>query len=258
MGFNLEIENIKIRVLKQNNFTNNTTIIFLHDSLGCIDLWRDFPQKLAEATQCNILIYDRQGYGKSDPFTSMNREHNYMELEADFLYKLMDKMEITKAILFGHSDGGTIALLTASKYPEKILGIITEGAHIFVEDITLAGIREAVISYEKTNLKSRLEKYHGEKTDSVFKAWSQTWLKESFSNWNIERFLHNITCPCLIIQGEHDEFGSLKQVEGIHNQVSGFSKKLVVSNAGHTPHKEAQEKTIAEVSDFIKNQILKN
>lgn len=253
--FDLEIENVKLRVYRKHNYTDQPTLVFLHDSLGCIKLWRDFPAKLGEATKCNVLIYDRQGYGKSASFTSSERRKDYMEIEAEVLNALLVHCEISNAILFGHSDGGTIALLTASKYPDGISGIITEGAHIFVEGITLAGIRQAVNNYETTDLKDKLSKYHGDKTDAVFWAWAKTWLAKEYKDWNIEHFLPNIQCPSLIIQGANDEYGSLRQVGNILKQVDGDSTKLIISNIGHSPHKEASELTLDKSAEFI-NKLL--
>ena len=151
-------------------------LVFLHDSLGSITLWRDFPYKIAETTHCNLLIYDRKGYGKSEPFTTVKRSNDYLEREAETLYSLLTQLSITNAILFGHSDGGSIALIAAAKYPNLIKGVIAEAAHIFVEQETLNGIETAVKSYKETDLKSRLQKYHGPKTDDLFHAWTDTWL----------------------------------------------------------------------------------
>ncbi len=230
-------------------------IVFLHDSLGCIELWRDFPAKLGEATNCNVLIYDRQGYGKSEPFDGTPRQLDYMEKEADVLNLLLTELGIDDAIMFGHSDGGSISLIAAAKYPQHIKGIITEGAHIFVEDISLNGIHEAINEYNTTNLKQRLEKYHGDKTEAVFWAWAGTWLKEEFHSWSIENFLPEVTCPVLVIQGENDEFGSIEQVNGIVNQVSGEASKLVIPSGGHNPHKEVPEMVVEHCSMFIRKCI---
>lgn len=239
--------------LSQTTIGNDTpTLIFLHDSLGCIALWRDFPAKLGEATCCNVLVYDRQGYGRSSPFTVHERRLDYLEKEADVLNELIKQCGIKQAILFGHSDGGSIALLAAAKYPSCIVGIITEGAHIFVEDITLAGIQTAVEAYRTTNLNERLQKYHGKKTDAVFRAWAKTWLSDEFKPWNIEKFLPQIICPVLVIQGEQDEYGSLEQVQGIVRQVTGQVSQLIIPGSGHTPHKEAREVMLAHTTSFIK------
>ncbi len=231
------------------------TIIFLHDSLGSIELWRDFPDQLGKATGCNVLVYDRQGYGKSSPFAGSDRKNDYLEIEADVLNQLIEQCRIKKVILFGHSDGGSIALIAAAKYPFRIMGIITEGAHIFVGDITLKGIKEAVHAYHTTDLKERLQKYHGDKTEAVFWAWAKTWLCEEYWSWNIEKFLPQIKCPVLVIQGENDQYGSLKQVKGIINQVSGEASELIIPSIGHTPHKEAGVLVLEHAASFI-NHVL--
>lgn len=250
-----ELSPTDIATLRIDNYRNRPTIIFLHDSLGCIELWRDFPQKLGNLTQCNVLIYDRQGYGRSCPFTETNRTNGYMEKEADFLIDLMNYWKLNNAILFGHSDGGSIALIAGGKYPDRIKGIITEGAHIFVEDKTIIGIEEAIKLYQTTNLKMKLEKYHGNKTDEMFWAWASTWTSDQFSTWNIEEFLPAIQCKCLILQGEEDEYGTLQQVEKIAKQTRGKSTKLILPGIKHTPHKENPELVLNESAEFIKQLI---
>lgn len=249
------IDGATLRLSQATIGSDKPILIFLHDSLGCIELWRDFPTKLGEATNCSVMVYDRQGYGKSSPFTSHERTLDYLENEADVLNELIVQRGIKQAILFGHSDGGSIALLAAAKYPPSILGVITEGAHIFVEDITLYGIQLAVQAYQTTNLKERLQKYHSNKTDAVFWAWAKTWLSDEFKSWNIENFLPQITCPVLVIQGEQDEYGSLKQTQGIVRQVSGRASQLIIPGSGHTPHKEAQDVVLAHSSSFVNRLI---
>lgn len=254
MTEDIHLNNSVLKVSHTKTSEDSLTLIFLHDSLGCIELWRDFPQLVGQATHFNMLVYDRQGYGKSSPFGNIDRENNYLEVEADVLNELMEKLFIKSAILFGHSDGGSIALIAAAKYPGKIKGVITEGAHIFVEDITLKGIEVAVEAYRTTNLHQKLTKYHGNKTEAVFWAWANTWLSEEFKPWTIEHFLPHIKCPMLVIQGEEDEYGSLAQVDGIISQVSGEAQKFILPSAGHTPHKEAKELILEKTVAFI-NQI---
>lgn len=243
-----------ITTLRLDNYLNRPTIIFLHDSLGCIELWRDFPQKLGELTNCNVLVYDRQGYGKSCDFTNSKRDNYYMEKEADILIDLLDFWEIDKPILFGHSDGGSIALIAGGKYPNKIKGILTEGAHIFVEDETLVGIKQAIELYQTTDLKSKLEKYHGVKTEEMFWAWAKTWTTNEFRTWNIESFLSTIQCNSLIIQGEEDEYGTIEQVNRIVNQTKGKATKLILPKIKHSPHKENPEFILTKSTEFI-NQL---
>ncbi|WP_143307227.1 alpha/beta fold hydrolase [Chitinophaga vietnamensis] len=240
-----------IYIFRQGEDANRPTIVFLHDSLGCAELWRDFPQALGERAQCNVLVYDRQGYGRSAPFLTAQRDNNYLEAEADILAEILTACGLNKAILFGHSDGGSIALIAAAKYPSLVTAVITEGAHIFVEDITLNGIRDAVMTYHNTNLKERLQKYHGNKTAAVFHMWVDTWLTQTFRSWNIEHFLPQIQCPVLAIQGERDEFGTIAQVNGIMRQTAGKAQSLIIPGIGHTPHKDAKETVLAQTAAFI-------
>jgi pimeloyl-ACP methyl ester carboxylesterase len=248
----LEINLNEISIERIGNAPNKPTIIFLHDSLGCIELWRDFPRQLGELTDCNVLIYDRLGYGNSGPLPYSKRGLDYIELEADILNELLDHWKIDQAILFGHSDGGSIALITAGKYPQKISGIITEGAHIFVEDITIQGINDAIKLYQTTNLKTKLEKYHDDKTDDMFWAWASTWTTNEFRYWNIESFLPQVVCPSLIIQGAADEYGRVKQVEQITVQTNGTSIPLIIPEVKHTPHKEVPQLILEKSTEFIK------
>lgn len=234
-----------------NIFENRPTLVFLHDSLGCVELWRDFPKRISIACHCNLLSYDRLGYGKSDAMETFVRDVNYLELEAEVLNDLLENLNIDNVILFGHSDGGSIALITASKYKKRIKMVIVEAAHIFVEEITLEGIRQAVHAYQNTNLPQKLEKYHNKKTETVFKAWVKIWLKEDFRDWSMEDLLPNIEVTLLFIQGQNDEYGTLAQVEKTVSLVSGKSEKYIIPGVGHTPHKEVPEIVLEKVISFI-------
>lgn len=247
----IELNGITLHAEWHNEMANRPTLVFLHDSLGCVELWRDFPAKLSQVAACNILVYDRLGYGKSDAMPSWRRDSGYLLHEAKILGKLLRKLEIDQPILFGHSDGGSIALIAASLYPARIKAVIAEAAHIFVEEITLNGIRNAIESYEKTDLRQRLEKYHGSKTDMLFNAWTATWTSDFFRNWSIENTLGRIRCSLLVIQGEADEFGSLAQVDKTVAGVSGPVRKVILPHIGHTPHKENPQVTLEIARDFI-------
>jgi pimeloyl-ACP methyl ester carboxylesterase len=253
MNGTIEISGHNIYLERYYNFEGGPTIVFLHDSLGCVTLWRDLPQKLGASTLCNVLVYDRLGYGKSDPMPTWERAVNYLEQEADFLNALLVQLDVNEVILFGHSDGGSISLIAAAKYPERIKAIICEAAHIFVEEVTIRGIKKAMEDYQKTNLALRLSKYHGDKVDKVFKAWTNTWTSVEFKEWNIEYLLKDINCPLLFIQGEDDEFGTILQVQRTLDQVRGKTEKQIISGIGHTPHKEAQQETFNTASNFIIN-----
>jgi pimeloyl-ACP methyl ester carboxylesterase len=227
------------------------TIVFLHESFGCIEHWKDFPYRLGEAANCNVMIYDRQGYGQSDPFFEHERQPDYLEIEAEALNQLLLKLDLKEVILYGHSDGGSIALLAAAKYPEKITAVFTEGAHVFVEDVTLEGINRAVEAYATSDLKDKLSKYHKEKTDAVFNMWADTWLSEDFLDWNIESFLPQITCPVFVMQGAKDEYATEAQLDAIADKAGGNTCKLIISEAGHSPHRDKEKMVIAVVSKFI-------
>lgn len=237
-------------------FEGRPTLVFLHDSLGCVQLWRKFPEQLAAATQCNILMYDRLGYGLSAPMEDYVRPVNYMELEALVLEELLAHYGVEQRVLFGHSDGGTIALIAASLFPGSIFLTITEAAHIFVEPVTLQGVRDAIVAYETTNLAERLQKYHGEKVDTLFKAWTLTWIREDYRDWNIEYLLVNIQSPLLFIQGSDDEYGSLKQVTETINKPKGIAEQFILPGIGHTPHKEAPEQVLEAAAAFINRHLI--
>jgi pimeloyl-ACP methyl ester carboxylesterase len=249
----ITIANSEIAFSLIHNFVDAPTVVFLHDSLGCIPLWRDFPKQLGELSRCNVLLYDRHGYGASGNFVKPKRQIDYLEDEAAVLIKLLETLNIQQPILFGHSDGGSIALIATAKYPGKITAVITEGAHIFVEAETLKGIREAIDQYQTTDLKTKLEKYHGDKTDAMFNAWTKTWTSDAFQSWTIENFLPLVQCPVLVIQGEKDEFGTIAQVDGIVNQVSRKATKAVLPGIQHNPHKENPELILTLTADFIKS-----
>lgn len=229
-----------------------SALVFLHDSLGSIRQWRDFPRRLGEAAGLDVLLYDRQGYGGSDPYAGARRAKTYLEAEADVLEKVLAERGIARAVLFGHSDGGTIALLAAAKHPARIAGLVVEAGHVFIEAITLAGIRDSLRAFRTTDMRERLSRYHGGKVDALFEAWSGTWLSEEFRRWNIERCLPGIRCPVLCIQGEKDEYGSERQVDAVVSQVSGPARKLMLPGIGHAPHREAPEACLAAAGEFVR------
>lgn len=241
------------KVFVKSIFQNDTypTVVLLHDSLGCVTLWRDFPEKLAESMHWNVLIYDRIGYGKSDPFPDGNRGKDYMDIEANRLNEILDLLKINKVLLFGHSDGGTISLLFAAYFPEKCLGVITEGAHIYVDELTLKGVSDARENYFKTDIRKRLEKYHGENTVPLFFAWVDTWLAPFYRDWNISEKLAQIRCPVLALQGEHDEFGLPEQAQDIARFSGEKASYSLLPYCGHNPHKENLEETMRATKNWI-------
>lgn len=230
---------------------NKPYLIFLHEGLGCTEMWKDFPYKICQLVGCPGLIYDRKGYGKSSPLYT-TRSNKYLH-EAAFS-ELRDVIEkiIPEAphIIIGHSDGGSIALIYASLPNPGLLGIITEAAHVFVEDVTITGIREADKHFEVHGSKG-LEKYHGSQTYTIFKAWSETWLSRGFKTWNIENLLKDIRCPSLILQGANDRYGTIRQVESIVSNIPEPAESHIIANCGHAPHFEAQPEVTGLMVNFI-------
>ncbi len=224
------------RITQQATRANAPTLVFLHEGLGSIELWREFPRQLCAATDLEGFLYDRRGYGKSSPMQH-ERNTNYLHEEAwTMLPAILNEVDIQNVILVGHSDGGTIALLFASRFSECVSGLISEAAHVFVEDTTIKGIREARMSYEFTNLRSKLASYHGDKTDPMFRSWTNTWLSPEFRAWSIENELQNVRCPVLAIQGTEDRYGTQRQLRSIVDKTAGRAEELLIHGGSHTPH----------------------
>ncbi|MFO1428750.1 MAG: alpha/beta hydrolase [Candidatus Competibacteraceae bacterium] len=228
------------------------TLVFLHEGLGSIGQWKEFPAQLCRDCALPGLVYERWGFGRSEPLTEPRRK-DYLYYEAlDSLPAVLERCGIAEPpILIGHSDGGTIALLFAAAFPERPRAIITEAAHVFVEQVTLDGIRTAKEFYETTDLRRRLALYHGPNTDAMFRGWSDTWLREDFRDWNIIAELPKITCPALILQGKDDEYGTPAQVETIAANVSGPVETVLLPDCAHVPHHQARARVLALMQQFI-------
>jgi len=226
-------------------------LVFLHEGLGSIGQWRDFPEALCARTEASGFAYDRLGYGGSDPLPGP-RTVRYLHEEAlETLPVVLDALSLERPVLIGHSDGGTIALLFAAEHPDRVRGVITEAAHVFVEEETLRGIRQAVELYRTTDLRERLARYHGDKVDTVFFGWADTWLSPEFRGWNVESFLTLVSCPLLAIQGMGDPYGTPAQVEAIVRQAAGPAEALLVPDCGHVPHQQARERVLEAMARFI-------
>lgn len=232
-----------------NRTKGGPVLVFLHEALGCNTMWKRWPRQLASAAHLPFLSYDRYGHGLSDPLPAP-RSADYLEFEAfEILPRVLQACGITDPILFGHSDGGSIALMYASRFPVR--AVVTEAAHVFVEDVTLAGIREAVRAWRETDLPQRLARHHGDKTEALFQAWADTWLSDAFASWNIEDCLPRIKCPLLAIQGADDEYGTARQVEAIVNGVSGNVRSLMLPDCKHIPHLQAEDRLLPLAAAFI-------
>ena len=228
------------------------TIVFLHEGLGSIAQWKHFPDTLARAAGCNALVYERWGHGGSDPLSGP-RKADFMEREAhEALPQVLDAFGLEKAILFGHSDGGSIALLFAARYPERTLGVITEAAHVFVEEVSLSGVRTAVERFDTSDMEKRLRLYHGDKAESMFRGWADVWLSAKFRDWAIPpETLVAIQAPVLALQGADDEYGGPEQLQRIETGVGAAAKTVLIPDCAHEPHVQAREAVMAESIDFI-------
>ncbi|MCP4117442.1 MAG: alpha/beta hydrolase [Desulfobacteraceae bacterium] len=244
----------RIEMEPATGLNDKPTLVFLHEGLGSIPHWGSFPSSLCAGTGCPGFLYERRGYGSSGRYTG-EWPMDYLEEETEILQGVLHGCNVTNPVLIGHSDGGTIALLYAARHSDKLKGVITEAAHIFIEDVTLKGIREAVNVYETSGLKEKLARYHGDKTDAVFRRWANRWLDPAFRDWNVEACLSGITCPLMVIQGKDDEYATLAQVEGIASRVSGPVKPLIIEDCGHVPHHQARERVLKEMTRFIRETL---
>jgi pimeloyl-ACP methyl ester carboxylesterase len=225
------------------------TIVMLHEGLGSIALWKDFPQRLALATGCGVLVYSRYGHGGSDKLLE-KRPVEFMHHEGDVvLPELLDKLGIARPILLGHSDGGSIALIFAGKYPERPRALMLEAPHVLVEDLSVASITQAKDQYQTTSMRSKLARYH-KHVDETFWGWNDIWLDPQFRSWNIGEYLPAIRCPVLCIQGEEDEYGTIAQVKAIRAAVPA-TEIMMLPNCRHSPHRDQPEAALEKMVEFV-------
>lgn len=225
-------------------------LLLLHEGLGCVAMWRHFPEKLAAATGCRVVVWSRAGYGGSQAYAEP-RTTRYMHREAEeALPALLAELRIERPLLIGHSDGGSIALIFAGAFPEVPRGIAVLAPHEFVEEETLAGIREARTAWQTTDLPQKLARYHHAQTERVFSDWNDCWLSPPFRDWNIEEYLPRIRCPVLAIQGEDDEYATLRQIDAIAEQVPG-TQLLKLANCGHTPQRDQEAAVLEALTAFV-------
>jgi pimeloyl-ACP methyl ester carboxylesterase len=227
-------------------------MVFLHEGLGSVAMWRDFPARLCEAAGVRGLVYSRPGYGRSTPRPPDEAwRPDFMHLQArEVLPALLEELGVARPWLFGHSDGGSIALLHAAAFPEAQRGAIVLAPHILVEGISVASIAKAREAYLGTDLQQRLARYHDD-VDSAFFGWNDVWLSPAFRAWSIEEEIRAIRCPLLAMQGLDDEYGTLEQVRGIARRVPQ-TQLLEIPRCGHSPHKDQPEVVIEAVKAFVK------
>lgn len=237
------------------NGEDKPLLIFLHEGLGSIAQWKKFPEAVCDLLNLDGLIYERYGYGHSTPFMEQ-RKPDYLQKEASyFLPLLLEHLNIEdrEIILIGHSDGASIALIYAALFPKKIKAVISMAAHVFVDEMSVKGIKEADAIYAANDdLKNRLKKYHFDHVDSTFYAWSKMWQTPEFRKFNIEHLLPQIKAPILAIQGKDDEYGLPRQVESIVEK-GGHpnNQKLFIDQCKHSPHLEAGKEVLCAIQQFL-------
>ncbi|MCF3935224.1 alpha/beta hydrolase [Acuticoccus sp. M5D2P5] len=239
-------------VLHGEQAAGRPTIVFLHEGLGSIGQWHDFPARLAEKTGLPVLVYERHGYGQSEPLDAP-RPIDFIEREADTaLPDVLAACHIDRPILFGHSDGGTIALLYAAAFPDKPVAVITEAAHVMVEAETSGSLKQLRAKWsEDERLRSGLGRYHGDQTEAMFYGWIDAWLRPQNQAWQMLGRLPSITCPVLAVQGMDDEHGTPAQVDHIVDDTAGPAERFMIPECGHVPHREAPDAVLDRVAAFI-------
>ena len=230
-------------------------LVFLHEGLGSLSMWKDFPHQLCQSAGMRGLVYSRPGYGRSTPRAHDERWNlDFMHVQArEVLPALLEAVGVDTVAeppwLFGHSDGGSIALIHAASFPERLAGAIVMAPHILVEEFGLASIREARQAYQATELRDKLARYHDD-VDSAFWGWNDIWLDPRFSTWTIEGLLPAIRCPVLAIQGRDDPYGTMEQIEGIARRAPQ-TELLKLADCGHSPHRDQPNAVIDAVGRFL-------
>lgn len=236
------------------------TLVLLHEGLGCVALWRDLPQRLAADTGCRVFAYSRFGYGRSDPVT-LPRPMTYMHDEAlDVLPRMLDAAKISRALLIGHSDGGSIAAIHAGALRDpRIAGIVLIAAHFFVEEQNLRSIVQIGTEYETTDLRARLARYHAH-VDNAFRGWHDAWLNSRFRGFDLTQYLTEITLPVLALQGADDPYGTVAQLRCLERTIRSPLETMLIAGARHAPHLEATVKDTAQavIARFVRANLMED
>ncbi|MGE0767054.1 MAG: alpha/beta fold hydrolase [Hyphomicrobiaceae bacterium] len=224
-------------------------LVLLHEGLGSVSLWRDFPDKLSRRLDMPALIYSRRGYGRSDGLEGP-REPDFMHREAlDVLPKLLEALSISRAFLVGHSDGASIALIHAANHPERLAGAVLMAPHVMVEAVSHDSIARTSDSYEHTGLRTRLARHHVH-VDDAFYGWSRIWLDPRFRTWSLVQECGRLSIPTLLIQGEDDEYGTLAQLDAIEAAAPIPPQRLVLAGCGHAPHRDREAEVLDAIAAF--------
>jgi pimeloyl-ACP methyl ester carboxylesterase len=225
------------------------TIVFMHEGLGSVSMWSDFPARAARATGCAVVAYSRFGYGHSDPRVASYRVQYAHEEAQIVLPEFLERLEIAEPILFGHSNGAEIAIIHAGT-SERVKGLVVEAPHVFVEDVTFKAISAAKVAFETTDLPRKLARHHAD-ADMAFRGWNDIWLHPDFRQWSIEEYLPRIQCPVLAIQGYDDEYGTMVHIETIASQVRGPVEFVKLEHCGHSPHRDQPQAVLEALTRFI-------
>ncbi len=225
------------------------TLVLLHEGLGSVAMWRDFPHRLAHAAAARVVVYSRHGYGHSDPLAAP-RSVRYMHDEAQIvLPELLDALAIVRPILVGHSDGGSIALIHAGGVRGDVAAVAAMAPHVHVEDVATASIAKAREAFGRTRMRARLARFHRD-VDGAFRGWNDIWLADDFRAWNIEACLPRIACPVLAIQGEDDEYGTMDQLDRIARSAPDV-RQLRLADCRHSPHRDQPQAVLDALARFV-------
>jgi pimeloyl-ACP methyl ester carboxylesterase len=240
-GHRLEV----VRILRRKA----PELVFLHEGLGSVSHWRDFPARVAEATECSVTVYSRYGNGNSDVLGESRRVQYMHDEGLAVLPELLSQLKIEDPVLAGHSDGGSIAIIYAGAH-DRVRGLILLAPHVFVEDLSVRSIAQAKVMFETTDLPQRLARHHSDAV-RTFWGWNEIWLHPDFRTWSIEEYLPKITCPILVIQGLEDQYGTMEQVKAIQRQAAGPVEVLAIPECKHSPQRDQPEATLEAIKKFL-------
>lgn len=250
------ISGVNLEIKRYSGAKDMPTLVFLHEGLGCVDIWHDFPERLARLTDCPVLVYSRQGYGRSDP-CAVPRPLDYLLKESlEVLPAVLAAADIEDHVLIGHSDGGSISLIYAGAQERKGLrGIISMAPHVFCEQVSMDSIALARESFFEGGLRDGMKKYHYDNVDCAFLGWNGAWLDPDFMGWNIEGYLPGIKVPQLVMQGEDDQYGTIAQVDSIAKKSGGPVTVHMLPGCGHAPYKEQKQQSLDIMQAYLNDII---
>ena len=242
--------NIYARKWIPDKVLSEIPVVLLHDSLGSVDLWREFPEILSQELSRTVIAYDRSGFGNSDARVELPSLEFIKEEATDYFPIVKSRLAVTEYILFGHSVGGAMAINIAARDPD-CCAVVTAASQAFVEELTVRGIQDAIRLFAQPGQIERLEKWHGRKAGWVLRAWADVWLSPECSTWSLKDCIRGVVCPVLAIHGDNDQYGSIAFPEFIAGKVAGVSEMLILKNCGHMPHKEKTDEVINAVKVFL-------